>query len=129
VGALVAALLSNDWRPSELDNSMELVWWLGIRAVAVSLASLGYAVYPRLKPTERSGIDHDIVAFFGDVVSQPRAQLEERLEASAVIPSVPLVDQLWQVSSIVRAKYWAVRIALWTAAGGAIVVVLAVLIG
>ncbi len=112
LGALLGGLLSRNWTPFSLDNRVEWLWWLGVAAAAYALSRLGRAVWPR---TVRKGSPPDVVAYYGDVNRYEKKPLEELravLRTSAQDPTSRHVDQLRQVSLIVRAKYAGVRAAL-----------------
>lgn len=122
VGAVLAAMLAGSWRPSDLPNHIEWLWWLGAVGVALGIAALGFAVYPRIRVR---GPRSATIAYFGDVLAADRKDLVDRLHDAASSESA-LVDQLWAVSSIVRRKYVAIQWSLWALAVGTLACLLAV---
>jgi hypothetical protein len=109
VSPFLTAILSNAWRPSRLSSINESFWWLGVAAVCIGLASLGVAVYPRVRA---KGFDRDTVSYYGDVVAAPVSELQARLERAVSVDKAIVYDQLWQISRIVTHKYLAIRLAL-----------------
>lgn len=110
VGALLAASLSGNWSPFDLDNRVEWLWWIGVAAAGSSLIFLGIAVYPK---TRRQGKQNGpLIAYYEDVVLTGSAGLEEALEKTVANPRSAPLDQLLQLSLIVHSKYRSIRIGL-----------------
>lgn len=111
IGALLNGLLGGKWSPSDLDNKIEWLWWLGVVAAAVAVCSLASAIYPR---TRRAGAKPALVAYYGDVVLLPRSELEDAMRVTPSRINAALVDQVYQVALIVDRKYRLIRTALWS---------------
>lgn len=124
VGAVLAAILAGSWRPSALADAVEWLWWLGALVVSTGLAALGVAVYPR---TRTPGPRPATIAYFGDVLAADQASLAQRLDA-APSSKEALIDQLWNVSMIVKRKYLAIQYSLWAMASGLVACVLAAVV-
>lgn len=124
VGAVLAAMLAGSWRPGDLADAVEWLWWLGTLVISTGLAALGVAVYPR---TRTPGPRPATIAYFGDVLAADQASLAQRLEAAPAAEEA-LVDQLWHVSVIVRRKYVAIQYSLWATASGLVACVLSAVV-
>lgn len=111
IGALLGGFLAGSWEPSDLSNSVEWLWWLGVLLAAYGLYRLARSVYPQ---TKRKGSAPAVLAFYGDVnrFTGDLAALKQRLIESAVNAEDRQVDQLRQVSGIVGAKYCAIKTGL-----------------
>lgn len=125
VGALLNGLLNGRWSPNDLTNEVEWVWWLGASAVALAVVALGTAVYPQ---TRRVGRAPTKAAYYGDVVQLERDELDAALRGAAADLAESVVDQIYQVSTIVARKYARIRFALAAFAGGAALCTLAILL-
>jgi hypothetical protein len=125
IGALLNGLLGGKWAPSNLDNRVEWMWWLGVVSAASALTCLAIAIYPR---TWRAEVRPKLVAYYGDVVHFSRTELEVALAATSRHIKSALVDQVYQVSKIVRRKYRLIRVALWLFAFAASLCIVAVLL-
>lgn len=110
-GAVVYALLRDQWQPFELANGIEWLWWLGAGLGLAAIVTLGLAVYPVV---DHPG-DKRQVAYFGHV-----AQFKHRTEYLEAIANREgseverLRDQIWVLSKAVDGKYrhtrWAMRL-------------------
>ncbi|WP_371555286.1 DUF5706 domain-containing protein [Streptomyces longwoodensis] len=114
LGAIVSAILSGDWTPFELANSVEWIWWIGVGASVFGVVLLGCAVHPRVNR------GHDapdyLVAYFGDIAGRPRAELEQRIRDTLREAKEAPIDQLYRVANIAHKKYRLIRVALWALA-------------
>jgi MFS family permease len=107
VGALLAGLLGGRWTPSELDNRVEWVWWLGIASTAAGIFSIAAVVYPHIR--RRDAPLPPIPSYFGDVAAYKDIQTFRR--AVEHVPSYQerLIDQTFVVSRLVERKYVLLR--------------------
>lgn len=128
LGALMAGLLAGSWAPSDLDNSIEWLWWLGAVAAGYGLYRLAKSVYPQ---TDRRGEAPTVLAYYGDVNKETGdlAALKQKLVESSAQASDRHVDQLRQVSQIVGAKYAGIKAGLLSLGVAAVLCAGAVLLG
>ncbi|GAB2752620.1 hypothetical protein GCM10027039_08300 [Terrabacter koreensis] len=110
VGALLAALLARSWSPSSLSGLAQAFWWAGAIIIGAGIVLLGTAVYPKTSSPGRTG--SPAVAYYADVVRVGRGALKTALQQGAADDY--LLDQLFNVSEIVVAKYRAIGRALWS---------------
>jgi len=107
--ALLAGVLSNNWRPSDLEGLIEVVWWLASVAAVVSVGFASAAIWPRLGDTS----DDRPIYYWGQVAKLGSAdELSTRLDKQPPGETARTRDQLWALSKLVYRKYWLVRIAL-----------------
>lgn len=116
ISALLGGIISANWSPAHLGNSVEWIWWLGAACAGAGLAFLGDAVYPRLRVNRGD----TPITYFRDVVATPRSRLAERVERSARPDGATVLDQLMQLSGIVDRKYRSIRASLLSFAGAAL---------
>lgn len=126
LGAIVAAVVAGDWSPFDLMPCVQWLWWVGSGAGIGSLVAFAYSVYPRTK--YRGQRAPSIVAYYGDVVSTPKDQLEARLIETARVDGSRPLDQLRIVSEIVDKKFRGIQIGLWLIAASTFGCVLAVVL-
>jgi hypothetical protein len=125
-GALLAAILSGDWSPTELNVRIQWLWWIGTALGAGALYFLGSAVYPRI---HAHGERPSIIAYYGDVVAaRDKSRVEELLEEAAKDQKQRLFDQVIQISRTVQRKYVAIRRAMWALGSGTAAGLLSVLL-
>lgn len=107
IGALLAGLLSQEWTPFDLNNKVEWIWWVGVGCAAAGVFSIAAAVYPR---TQRRGARHPgVPAYYGDVAAYKNiTQFRQAIQSPPNIEE-RLVDQVFQVSRIVKRKYALLR--------------------
>jgi len=122
----IAGALAGGWSPVELTAAHELLWWVSTAAAGAALVLMGAAVYPRGRQGATSPA---IVAYYGDVaLFQEPGALRTLIERSASRELDQLVDQLVQVSRLVRFKYCLLAVAMWallaSASGCSLAVVL-----
>ncbi|MFJ5798909.1 Pycsar system effector family protein [Streptomyces decoyicus] len=118
-GLLGGVLAARGWRPSALPTAASVVWWLGIGALAVSLAALLMAVLPRYGPSRWQ--PGQPVTYFGDIqrISEPD-ELARALADTERDPVAALVDALRENSRIVGSKHRWIRIGLGAFCTGAL---------
>jgi hypothetical protein len=110
IGAVVAAVLAEDWRPSNLTCGTAWISWAGGLLTLVGVASLAYAVYAQ---TKRRKDTPQIVAYYADVNRFDRDDdLILALDRTASDPDSRNVDQVRAISQIVNVKYRCIRLAL-----------------
>jgi Pycsar effector protein len=111
IGALLAALLSSDWSPAELNNSVEWLWWLGILCCAGAVVLLATAIYPRtkrqLKATGSNSAKIGPSFYYGDIEKLSSQELQKAI--SDISEETAIIDQLISISQIVGYKYRALR--------------------
>ena len=125
-GALAAALLARDWKPSELNGCGEFLWWIGAVLALVSVLAAGYSVWPRFSAKD---VDEGIY-YWGHVAhyrtfngftvafNDSKPKREDRT-----------MHQLWHLSRIVKKKHWGVRVSLGCALGALAAFLIASLVG
>jgi MFS family permease len=109
LGALLAGLISDKWRPEDLAAGATVVFWAGTALAAIGAASLGFSVGPRNVHESPGGP----ASYYGDIVTygHDRAALRTAL-AKAAVDDERTVEQLAVVSHIVWRKYVGIRTAL-----------------
>jgi pycsar effector protein len=127
-GAIVAGALAGQWSPTALSMFARIAWWVGVVAWIASLGSLAAAVFPRLGPDQRRDRT-PMIAYFLDVARLGTSEeLLTAVRQQPVPPAAVLIDQLFRVSKLVRAKYRCLQAALWllllAVACGAVAVIL-----
>ena len=116
VGALLAGFIRDGWQPSELDDRVEWLWWLGVVAAGVGITSLGSAVYPRTRRRRGESVATS-VGYYADVVTFAGAtELRAAIAAAAGDAGSWNANQLLQVSRIVATKYRLIRVGMWSLA-------------
>lgn len=106
IGALLAALLSQGWHPSDLTGMSEFSWWLGALAGGVSTFFAGWTVLPRTAHSVPDGP----ITYWGHVAKLSSiAELEQRLTQESLSDARRSVDQLFHVSVIAADKFARLR--------------------
>ena len=123
IAALFAAILSNSWSPARLESRQVAIWWLGAASSLGAIASLAYAVYPRIgRPAPRS---YPVsVAYFADVARLSLNELKQALDDPTLDTLNERMDQLYQVSRLAIRKFRAIQASLWLMAAGLICIVI-----
>jgi Family of unknown function (DUF5706) len=112
VAAVIAGVIAGGWSPTMLTDWREPLWWAGTAAAGVAILFLAAAIYPR---TKRRGGQPSVIAYYGDVVGlTDRIELLTALERSARRDVDRLIDQIYQVSRIVKRKYRLLALGMWT---------------
>jgi hypothetical protein len=107
-----------DWR--------EPLWWVGAATASAAILLLSAAIYPR---TKRRDGQPSVIAFYGDVVRlTERIELLTALQRSARRDVDLLIDQIYQVSRIVKRKYRLLALGMWALLASATWCCLAVLL-
>jgi len=116
-GATLGGFIAGSWTPASLNGINLLVWWSAVALAAAASAAAGSAVWPRTGNLD----DVTSVMFWGQVSTFENVEsLRDHLAQHPVDPAERTVDQLWYVSTVLKAKYRAVRWALALAAGSAV---------
>ena len=125
-GALLAGLISHNWKPSDLACGATVVFWVGGALAAAGVLGLGYAVWPRVADPQADGP----ASYYGDVVAygKDRDRLCAALAAGAADHDRN-VEQLAIISGIVWRKYRGIRVALCCFPAAAALCVAAVVFG
>jgi hypothetical protein len=111
IAAVVAGVVAGGWTPTELTRWRELVWWAATVAAGLAVLLLAAAIYPR---TMRRNGRPQAIAYYGDVVAlKDRNELRTALERSARRDMDRLIDQVYQVSRIVKRKYRLLASGMW----------------
>ncbi len=102
------------------------LWWAGVVLTVGAVGSLLMAVVPR---TSHRDTPSGRVYFFGDVVrlGNRNALTSVLAEGSDGGSFDRTVDQIWAISRIVSAKYRFIRLAVWLAAAGGLLLVAALI--
>lgn len=127
VGAIVASVLAGSWHPTQLDDHIEWLWWIGSAIGLAGAVSFGAAVFPRT--TYRSKRRPGIVAYFGDVVGLSKDELKEGLVDTAKDASAATLDQVAAISSVVDKKYRFIQLGMICVGAASLCWLAAVLIG
>jgi len=109
IGGVSALLSTSKWNPLTQPAWLQVGWWAAVLAMLAGLFALGWAVYPR---GHRLDPGRTIVGYFGDVVRYGSVDalavaLRDGPDEHAVV-----VDQVWQLSLLVDAKYRLIRLAI-----------------
>jgi hypothetical protein len=127
VGAVSTAVLAGSWSPNSLTPLGAHLWWIGVVAVTVGIAALGYSVLPR---TKRSGpATGPILGYYADMANLTPNELASLVRAAGDKLDDRLVDQLRQISKIVVRKYRGIRVALWSLAIAALLCAISSVVG
>jgi len=125
-GALAAALLASDWKPSELSGAGEALWWVGALLALTSVLAAAYSVWPRFSAKD---IDEGIY-YWGHVAHyKSLEQFTTAFNASMPKREDRTLHQLWHLSRIVKKKHSGVRVSLASALLAGCVFLFASLIG
>jgi hypothetical protein len=126
IATFIAGALAGGWSPVELTAAHEVLWWASTATAGAALVLMGAAVYPRGR---QGGTSPTVVAYYGDVAwfHEPAA-LRAIIERSASRELDQLVDQLVQVSRLVRFKYYLLAVAMWALLASAVGCSLAVVL-
>jgi hypothetical protein len=112
-GAIIGGALAGQWSPPMLTPFDHLIWWIAVGTWTTGLGCLAAAVYPRTGPGRTHG-EGPMLAYYLDVARLPApADLRAALEHGREPPDVVLIDQLFRVSKLVRAKYRCLKASLW----------------
>jgi hypothetical protein len=126
IAAVIAGVVAGGWTPTELTEWREPVWWAAAVAAGLAVLLLAAAIYPR---TMRRTGQPQVIAYYGDVVAlKDRNELRTALERSARRDMDRLIDQVYQVSRIVKRKYRLLASGMWVLLVSAIGSSLAVLV-
>lgn len=107
--ALMTAVVGGAWKPSQLDGSQQWTWSIGCLLWACSVATLMFALLPRLG----SKADAEHVAYFGHVHRLMRGgDIRDALHRAARDPLPAVIAQLCWSSQVVMTKYQFVRCGL-----------------
>jgi Family of unknown function (DUF5706) len=124
-GALVAAgiigsaLSASHWSPDRLQPLVAALWAAAALGGATCLACLLAVIYPR----RRAQSGHHVLGYFDHVREHGAGQLAAGLRARACGSELErLAAKLEQVSGIAARKYALTRLAIWTLAGTAVLV-------
>lgn len=121
VGVVLAGMIAGQWGPNALNGCWSTIWWIGVFFIAVAVALLGAAVWPRTKKTRLSESE-GCVTYFGDV--DPTWNMEKLGDALALTcSSLPNRDgeQLLTIAKVAQLKYRLVRWAIASCALGVVV--------
>lgn len=126
IGATLGGVIASQWSPFDLSNDVEWMWWTGAALFAVSIVSSASSVWPRY---EKRGDRAGPIYFWGDTegLANPTELLDDLIEHPPDLEERG-ADQFLKLSSIVITKYGLIRRALGTAAAGAILCAVAVLL-
>lgn len=125
-GALAAALLARDWKPSELSGCGEVIWWVGATLALASVFAAGFSVWPRFSAKD---VDEGIY-YWGHVAHyRSLATFTKAFNDSKPKREDRTLHQLWHLSRIVKKKHWGVRVSLGCAIGAVLAFLMASLIG
>jgi hypothetical protein len=126
VAAVIAGVVAGGWSPTMLTDWREPLWWVGAATASAAILLLSAAIYPR---TKRRDGQPSVIAFYGDVVRlTDRIELLTALQRSARRDVDLLVDQIYQVSRIVKRKYRLLALGMWALLASATWCCLAVLL-
>jgi Family of unknown function (DUF5706) len=125
VAAVLAGLVTGDWKPRDLDRAATIVFWVGSGCAAASFIALGYTLWPRIRHEKAQGP----ASYFGHVVAYDdlttlRTALQHGVECSD-----RTVQQLKVVSDIVWDKFIGIRVAMALYGIGAAACTAAVIFG
>ncbi len=126
-GGMTAALGAARWSPDQLPWLLLVPFWLAVGSALAGVVLLTAAVYPRATAERPDG--PAVIGFFGDVTALGSVnELRRALEESELRLLDVWVDQTWQASRIIAAKYgcirWAVRaLPLGGACGGLVLAI------
>jgi hypothetical protein len=112
-GALLGALLANDWRPSTLEGASEVAWWVAAAFSLGAVVCAGAAVWPRYTKADVS----KGIYYWGHVATyNTLSEFETAMGQHPPAQGDRTRHQLWRLSKIVDRKYTLVRAALVLAA-------------
>jgi hypothetical protein len=126
IGATLGGVIASDWKPSQLSNWVEWVWWMGAAILTISILTSASSVWPRYQLGQT---DRNSIYFWGD--TNGLSSTDELLEVlKEHLPDLGErgADQFLKLSSIVITKYKLIRRALLAAGIGALLCCLAVLL-
>lgn len=126
VGALIAGLLNGRWTPSELDNRVEWVWWVGVAAAASGILSIAAAIYPRIR--RRGAPRPGVPTYYGDIAAYENIDSFRLAIEGTSNSQKRLIDQVYVVSKIVQRKYVLLRRGLLFFGVGVLMSTIAILI-
>ncbi|WP_128817862.1 Pycsar system effector family protein [Streptomyces sp. S063] len=110
LGAVLSAILGGDWVPFQLNNRFEWIWWIGTALSLFGVIGLGFAVFPRTRRSVEPQTPS--IAYFRDVATNKKEDLESLIKATLASPKMPVLDQLYEVSRVANIKYELIRFAL-----------------
>lgn len=108
VGGVSAMLSGARWNPLVQPGWLQTGWWAAVIAALWAVVALCLAVYPR---GHRPDAARTVIGYFGDIV-----RYDSPAALAAALRDSPdeeaTIDQVWQISVLVDAKYRLVRIAV-----------------
>lgn len=124
VSALLAGVIGGDWKPSDLAEGYQLIWWAGAVLAAGSIVAAAGAVWPRWSPPRKDSV----VQYWGDAVYFARVEdLRAALDGSSEDARARVLGQLLALSRIVVTKYRLVRLSFRLAAVAVLLLTIAAL--
>jgi Family of unknown function (DUF5706) len=115
VGVVLGGAIGGKWTPTVLVAVAEVLWWIGVLGTALGIASLGFALYPRLLQSHGSRITYfEDVRRFDDAAAVRAALNEEARRGDRD------VQQLLRLGRVVHTKYRSIQWAIVALAVGAV---------
>lgn len=128
MSALLAGLFAQSWSPYDLLEGLRGPWWVATGLALCGLALLVYVVTPQTRRVGRRA--HHVVAYFEDVARHPGVdELKVALLENASADVDRLVDQIFSISKVVRARYRILQVGMLLVALAAVVYCLVAVIG
>ncbi|MFI7274928.1 Pycsar system effector family protein [Streptomyces sp. NPDC049879] len=127
-GLLGGAVAASDWSPGALSVAAQVLWWVGVAGLSVSLTAFLLTVAPRYgRGRWTPGAP---LTYFGDVLRAAKGgQLAEALAASTDASGDRLLHALGVTSRIAMIKLRWVRVGLVSFIAGMVCVPAALFIG
>lgn len=108
-GGVLALLSTAKWNPLTQPAWVQVGWWAAVLATLAGLVALGRAVYPRAhRPDPR----RSIIGYFDDIVRYGSVDALAEALRDGPDENAVMVDQVWQISPLVHAKYRLIRLAI-----------------
>ena len=124
LAAFLGGVVASTWKPADIDNKVEWLWWFGAAAFAFGTASVALSICPTTEPKAKLPKLPSYYARLAnyDDISSMRTAVE-----NANLDEI-VYEQLYAVSEIVCKKYKRLKIGLAGIAASTILLSVAVLI-
>ncbi|GAA2849983.1 hypothetical protein GCM10010517_07440 [Streptosporangium fragile] len=108
VGAVIGGVLGGRWKPDDISNSAEWLWWVGVGLCTLGVLCLGKVIYPRSAEAVKRTASQPV--YLRDFTERAISGIERRGLAGAARENADLLgEQVRRLGVIVDVKYMFIR--------------------